>query len=1052
MENPAFEAQEALIPGLSEPRVSDMEMAFVGVNQPFAQEQDSPMLEDEEYQIDSMICNSGSRLVRGGISERSCSEDVIMFINAGDEAQREVDSRIKLVGDAYYNGGNVVRTHVTIDDAGDCPFVYQSARFGNFSYQFNDLPPGNYFADLHFAEIINSNGPKGMRLFNVLSEFDIYALVGANKPIQFVDSRLSVKEDGMITIRFEDVLGSPIVCGIGIRRAPELFVAQPTNEFLRCHSCTAQIEVPLSLAQNMQQKNKAKYEKKIEDLTIQVQRKKEECSEAWMSLAAANQQLENIRSELDKKFMDTFSQDQKLVKQADDLKKICTKYEKDKRFWITAIVDLEEKIKTMKQEHNQLSREAHECADSIPELNQMIFAVQALVSECKDLKIKYLEEQKMRKKYFNQVQEVKGNIRVFCRCRPLSKQEQAAGCMTTVDFEGAKDGDITTLTSDSKKKTFKFDRVYTPKDDQVDVFADASPMVTSVLDGYNVCIFAYGQTGTGKTFTMEGTELNRGVNYRTLDQLFKVAQDKSDTSTYDIYVSVLEIYNEQIRDLLSTSPPTKRLDIKQTPEGSHYVPGIVEAKVESIKEAWEILRIGSNSRAVGSNNVNEHSIKAKNLINGDSTKSNLWLVDLAGSERLAKTDVQGERLKEAQNINKSLSALGDVISALANKSSHIPYRNSKLTQLLQDSLGGDSKALMFVQISPADKDVNETVSSLNFASRVRGVDLGPAKRQVDTGELQKTKMQLDKAKMEARAKDESIRKLEESLQNLENKAKGRDHTYKSQQEKIRELEDELGAKSALHSQTEKQILQLQERLKGKEEVCNSLERNVKELENNLRESELSDSATVEQVKALEKKLKEQILESQSHSIVLQNKITELEAKLKQQEQIEEETSKLHQKINELETKLREQEQAQPLHSVYPEATPVPVGIHPTRDNNGVLCEVDPLILKSSTSSNRMSNVSTLAKGKEVTNEVIRRKRGSKEFRGGDTENNMPVSSIHDKKIRKSDPPKPTRLSTRVAKSVAGPTTRPSSIHGRSSRDQIRGDNNKDKDLKKRMRF
>lgn len=187
-------------------------------------------------------------------------------------------------------------------------------------------------------------------------------------------------------------------------------------------------------------------------------------------------------------------------------------------------------------------------------------------------------------------------------------------------------------------------------------------------------------------------------------------------------------------------------------------------------------------------------VKAKNLMNGDCTKSTLWLVDLAGSERLAKTDVQGERLKEAQNINRSLSALGDVIYALATKSSHIPYRlsislsvsvmsliilsaltlfhlftirNSKLTHLLQDSLGknlywpfirinpwvhcglylcecandagGDSKTLMFVQISPSEHDVSETLSSLNFATRVRGVELGPARKQVDTGELQKMK-------------------------------------------------------------------------------------------------------------------------------------------------------------------------------------------------------------------------------------------------------------------------------------------------------------------------
>ncbi|KAF6146194.1 hypothetical protein GIB67_005842 [Kingdonia uniflora] len=156
-----------------------------------------------------------------------------------------------------------------------------------------------------------------------------------------------------------------------------------------------------------------------------------------------------------------------------------------------------------------------------------------------------------------------------------------------------------------------------------------------------------------------------------------------------------------------------------------------------MNEVWDVLQTGSNARAVEATNANEHSsqshyihcvmVKGENLMNGECTRSKLWLVDLAGSERVAKMDVQGDCLKEAQNINRSLSALGDVISALATKSLHIPFRNSKPTHLLQDSLGGDSKTLMFVQISPSENDLSETLCSLNFASRVRGIELGPAK-------------------------------------------------------------------------------------------------------------------------------------------------------------------------------------------------------------------------------------------------------------------------------------------------------------------------------------
>ncbi|PQP99837.1 kinesin-II 95 kDa subunit [Prunus yedoensis var. nudiflora] len=400
--------------------------------------------------------------------------------------------------------------------------------------------------------------------------------------------------------------------------------------------------------------------------------------------------------DLDNVTFRTLSQDQTIQKQAEDIKNISSRYERDKKYWAIAVNDLQEKIKLMHEEHLHLSREAHECADSIPDC------------ECEDLKVSTTKSKLREKSSLMRFRRLKAcviflprNIRVFCRCRPLSKEEMAVGEAPL----------------------------------KVDVFVDASPMVVSVLDGYNVCIFAYGQTGTGKTFTMEGTEQNRGVNYRTLQQLFEIAKERSETFSYSISVSVLEVYNEQIRDLLATSPSSKRLEIKQASEGCHHVPGIVEAKVENIKEVWSVLQAGSNARAIGSNNVNEHSsrshcllsimVRSKNLINGECTKSKLWLVDLAGSERLAKTDVQGERLKEAQNINRSLSALGDVISALANKSSHIPYRNSKLTHLLQDSLGGDSKTLMFVQISPSDQDLGETLSSLNFATRVRGIELGP---------------------------------------------------------------------------------------------------------------------------------------------------------------------------------------------------------------------------------------------------------------------------------------------------------------------------------------
>ncbi|KAI3685120.1 hypothetical protein L6452_34354 [Arctium lappa] len=180
----------------------------------------------------------------------------------------------------------------------------------------------------------------------------------------------------------------------------------------------------------------------------------------------------------------------------------------------------------LKQDNSQLSLQAHQCPDTVPDLNNMVYAVQALVAQCEDLKMKYNEEQAKRRKLHNQIEDEKGNIRVFFRCRPLSKTEASAECSTIVEFDATGNGELGVINSGSTKKTFRFDRVFTPSDNQVDVFAHASPLVTSVLDGYNVCIFTYGQTGTGKTFTIEGIEGNRGVNYRTLEELFKISKER----------------------------------------------------------------------------------------------------------------------------------------------------------------------------------------------------------------------------------------------------------------------------------------------------------------------------------------------------------------------------------------------------------------------------------------------------------------------------------------------------------------------------------------------
>ncbi|KAL5203150.1 hypothetical protein ABZP36_014102 [Zizania latifolia] len=436
--------------------------------------------------------------------------------------------------------------------------------------------------------------------------------------------------------------------------------------------------------------------------------------------------------------------------------------------------------------------------------NSLIERYQQKVAKCAEecmpsydgLKKKYTDECAERRRLYNELIELRGNIRVFCRCRPLSVHEVSNGCSSIVEIDPSQETELQYVLSDKDKKVFKFDHVFGPADDQETVFAESLPVVRSVMDGFNVCIFAYGQTGTGKTFTMEGVPEDRGVNYRALEELFRMSNERNSSVAYTFAVSILEVYNEKIRDLLdeSSEQTGKRLDTKQSADGTQEVVGLIEDPIYTIEGVWEKLKVGARNRSVGATNANElssrsHSlvrvtVRSEHLVTGQRCRSHIWLVDLAGSERVAKTEVEGERLKESQFINKSLSALGDVISALASKNVHIPYRNSKLTRLLQSSLGGDCKTLMFVQISPSSADSGETLCSLNFASRVRAVDHGPARKQVDPAETFKLKQMTDKLRHEERENA----KLNESLQLMQLKYASRENVFRTLQDKIREAE------------------------------------------------------------------------------------------------------------------------------------------------------------------------------------------------------------------------------------------------------------------------
>ncbi|XP_038685654.1 kinesin-like protein KIN-14N [Tripterygium wilfordii] len=377
-------------------------------------------------------------------------------------------------------------------------------------------------------------------------------------------------------------------------------------------------------------------------------------------------------------------------------------------------------------------------------------------SRLEDAEFKLIEGEKLRKRLHNTILELKGNIRVFCRVRPLLPDDVSGTEGKIISYPSSTEaqGRGIELLQNGQKHSFTFDKVFTPEAMQEDVFVEISQLVQSALDGYKVCIFAYGQTGSGKTYTMMGKPGHpeqKGLIPRSLEQIFQTKQAlETQGWKYDMQVSMLEIYNETIRDLLSTNRDASRIEngtagkqyaIKHDADGNTQVSDLTVVDVCTKREVTFLLDRAAHSRSVGKTQMNEQSSRSHFVftlrISGvnESTEQQvqgvLNLIDLAGSERLSKSGSTGDRLKETQAINKSLSSLSDVIFALAKKEDFVPFRNSKLTYLLQPCLGGDSKTLMFVNISPEPSSMGESLCSLRFAARVNACEIGVPRRQTN---------------------------------------------------------------------------------------------------------------------------------------------------------------------------------------------------------------------------------------------------------------------------------------------------------------------------------
>lgn len=420
------------------------------------------------------------------------------------------------------------------------------------------------------------------------------------------------------------------------------------------------------------------------------------------------------------------------------------------------------------------------------------------------------------------------NIRVLLRSRGIPHPGiKVDGKQSLIEVSGG---------GNSSLVSFQFDRVFDQTSNQEGVFREVSPLIEHVCQGYNATIFAYGATSSGKTFTMFGDTVNPGIIPRACDLLFTLINSNDNVQEASLRCSFIEIYREQVRDLLrSSSSRTENasdetgierdMKIRQSNKGV-FVQGLIEKYVYSPEEILNVIKSGFVNRTTASTALNNVSSRSHALVtlsiiqtflDGSQSESKLHLVDLAGSENVGRSEVQGISLLEAQTINKSLSCLGNVIFALTEKKrDHIPYRDSKLTFLLQDSIGGNSKTVLIATIYPIIPNHSETLSTLKFAKRAKEIRNNPRINRNESVEtlngiiselrvkIEELEEKLGKKQGESNISITSINPiipsipvqlLEKKVQSLlDEKEKGKrevDEVFKAQETRFKKLSDDL---------------------------------------------------------------------------------------------------------------------------------------------------------------------------------------------------------------------------------------------------------------------
>ncbi|XP_018406379.1 PREDICTED: protein claret segregational-like [Cyphomyrmex costatus] len=492
----------------------------------------------------------------------------------------------------------------------------------------------------------------------------------------------------------------------------------------------------------VQQKNKDMESKcnMLQELVDTLKTSETVCKAKAEKLEIVNNSLTNELQTLTGEIVAIRKNEEDLVRQLKESKELCTSLS-------CTLNEFQEKCKDQEILNLEQTKQLTVLKTDL-ELQKKVNKDLNIVKE--ELQVLTHKMDKERRVLHNNIQELKGNIRVFCRVRPRTPKEIEQmktpcninfvdDCTIEVSKSDGLDGVSCSRKLRGIKQEFSFDKVFTSNASQADVFEELSLLVQSALEGYNVCVFAYGQTGSGKTYTMEGEcgLQTEGMIPRTVCHIFKeMKQFELLGWEYQIEASFLEIYNEHIVDLLDSQSKTHEIRMVDNKSQDLYVSNLRIEEIHSPEELHKCLQTAQRNRAVAATQSNErssrsHSVTRIRLIGTHTIKQeisvgNLNLVDLAGSERLKTEEVV--RTTETKNINKSLANLGNVILALLKKQEHIPYRNSKLTHLLMPSLGGNSKTLMLLNISPLDECYNETLNSLRFASNVNNCKTEKIKR------------------------------------------------------------------------------------------------------------------------------------------------------------------------------------------------------------------------------------------------------------------------------------------------------------------------------------